>query len=102
MADQTHCHFYRYSDELTKIYSRTGTRPFTWREIEDIIPCGTITRYSTPGYLSKPATKTANPSEPLPARRSGGSRRISPTSAAEPSQSRITDTRTSQNHSPEG
>ena len=57
MADQTHCHFYRYSDELTKIYSRTGTRPFTWREIEDIIPCGTITRYSTPGYLVKARDK---------------------------------------------
>jgi hypothetical protein len=38
-------------DHLLAIYRRTGDTPFTYKEIADLIPCGTMLRYTVPGIF---------------------------------------------------
>ena len=38
-------------DHLITIYRRTGDTPFTYGDIADLIPCGTMRRYTVPGIF---------------------------------------------------
>ena len=38
-------------DHLVAIYRRTGDTSFTHKEIADLIPCGTMLRYTVPGIF---------------------------------------------------
>ena len=38
-------------DHLVAIYRRTGDTSFTYKEIADLIPCGTMLRYTVPGIF---------------------------------------------------
>ena len=38
-------------DHLITIYRRTGDTPFTYGDIADLIPCGAMLRYTTPGIF---------------------------------------------------
>ena len=40
-----------HEDHLLAIYRRTGDTSFTYKEIADLIPCGTMLRYTVPGIF---------------------------------------------------
>ena len=40
-----------HEDNLVEIYRRTGDTSFTHAQIADLIPCGTMLRYTTPGIF---------------------------------------------------
>lgn len=51
--------FYRFENELLRIYQRYGTGPFAFRDISDIITKRMLSQLKNQGYLmvySKPCT----------------------------------------------
>lgn len=43
--------FYRYADELVAVYRRFGERPFTYREVSDLVSKRTMSQLMARGYL---------------------------------------------------
>lgn len=50
-----------HEDHLLAIYRRTGDTSFTYGDIADLIPCGTMLRYTVPGIFIPARDAKGNP-----------------------------------------